>query len=108
MYLASCKAGLSLGEIHSHGDGLLWWQGTDGKASELLQPLSLEPRDNGAIAAPSQPPCSSTCLEAKGARLVSVALLLAVNGNVAGHATPIGSQGAQVFWGDVIQLLILV
>ena len=51
---------------------------------------------------------SPTGVEVKGARLITVALLLAVNGDVAGHAMPVGSQGAQVFWGDVIQLLILI
>ena len=108
MFLASCKAGLSLGEHHSQGGGLAGWQGADGKASEPLQPLSLSPRDYGTTAAPSQPPCSNTCLKVKGARLVSVALLLAVDGDVAGRAAAVGSQGAQVLWGDVVQLLILV
>ena len=108
MYLASWNAGLSLSEHHSQGSGLAWWQGAGGKASEPLQPLSLSSRNYGTIAAPSQPPCSNTCLKVQGARLITVALLLAVNSDVAGRATPVGSQGAQVLWGDVVQLLILV
>ena len=104
MYLASCKAGFSLYKRHSHGGGLSGWQGAEGKASELLPPLSLQPRNHGADAAPTQPlaPRSS------GAHLVSVALLIGVNGHMAGGAAAVGSQGAQVFRGDIVQLLILV